>query len=75
MVRGWRTDENVTVDKPYYSVREEIERLVTDMRTPPPAEVLQGPAGPGPQAGQAAPPKPGQRPPRTPPRVVRPERP
>ena len=75
VVRGWRTDENVTVDKPYYSVREEIERLVTDMRTPPPSEVLQGPPAAGPQAGQAAQPKPGQRPPRTPPRVVRPERP
>jgi hypothetical protein len=72
VVRGWRSDENVAADKPYYSVREEIERLVTEMRTPPPAEVLQAPP---PQSGQAAPPKPGQRPPRSAPRVVRPERP
>jgi hypothetical protein len=72
VVHAWRSNENVAADKPYYSVREEIERLVTDMRTPPPAEVLQAPP---PQSGQAAPPKPGQRAPRSVPKVVRPERP
>jgi hypothetical protein len=77
VVRGWRDAENVASDKPYYSVREEIERLLTELRTPPPAETLQtGPAAvpppgaPGqPGAGRAGQPRPQK------PQVIRPERP
>lgn len=76
VVKGWRNAENVASDKPYYSVREEIERLLTDMRTPPAALDQQQPATLGnPKAAQ---PRAGQqpRPPRKPgPQVVRPPRP
>ncbi len=76
VVKGWRNAENVATDKPYYSVREEIERLLTDMRTPPTSgEVQQSTTLVRPQATQ---PRPGQqpRPPRKPgPPVIRSERP
>ena len=76
VVRGWRDAENVASDKPYYSVREEIERLLTEMRTPPPAETLQTGPQTGPVTGTLPPgtPQPGQPRPKKP-QVVRPERP
>jgi hypothetical protein len=75
VVRAWRNAENVAADKPYYSVREEIERLLTEMRTPPPPPVPDG-GQPAPQGRQLTPQRPGQPPPRqAPPRVERPERP
>src|SRR6185369_11094610 len=55
VVRGWRDAENVASDKPYYSVREEIERLLTEMRTPPPAETLQPGQQPAPPTGTPPP--------------------
>lgn len=78
VVKGWRSAENVATDKPYYSVREELERLLTDMRTPPPDAVPATPLPP--QSGTTAAPKPPQRlgpsgRPATRPTVVRPERP
>jgi hypothetical protein len=75
VVRGWRNIENVATDKPYYSVREEVERILTDMRTPlsPAADVTQ-PAVPPTTLQQPAAGRP-RRQPRPAPPVVRPERP
>ena len=71
VVKGWRNAENVATDKPYYSVREEIERLLTDMRTPPATDSQQ--PTPQPPAGQPRPTP--QRPRRPAPNVIHPERP
>jgi hypothetical protein len=75
VVRGWRNADNVASDRPYYSVREEVERLLTEMRTPAPADPG---AQPGPQAGPSTPAQQRpeqQNPPRKPPKVVHPGRP
>jgi hypothetical protein len=77
VVRGWRNNDNVASDKPYYSVREEVERLLTDLRTPGATDAgapqpAAPPVAPQPQAGQ---PQPGQPRPVRRPQVVRPERP
>ncbi len=76
VVRGWRNSENVASDKPYYSVREEVERLVTDMRTP--SSPADAPAAVPPQAaGATKPPQrpAAQRPAARKPQVIRPDRP
>lgn len=76
VVKGWRNAENVASDQPYYSVREEIERLLTDMRTPTAVESPQTTTPPLASPGARAPLKPGQRIPKPPPpHVERPNRP
>jgi hypothetical protein len=75
IVRGWRSADNVATDRPYYSVREEVERILTDNRTPASLEPVPGaPAGPPPpQGAAAAKPAPGTQ--RKPPRVIRTDNP
>lgn len=34
IVRGWRDEDNNPSDKPYYAVREDIERILTELRSP-----------------------------------------
>jgi hypothetical protein len=75
VVHGWRNADNVANDKPYYSVREEVERLITDMRTPPqPAVDPSVQQGVPPQAGPV-PTRPKTTPAARKPQVIRPERP
>lgn len=76
VVRGWRDANDEVSDKPYYSVREEIEVMLTELRTPPEPEDTSGEPRPNenPNPGQ----RPGQAPVKpkpAPPRVVRPDRP
>lgn len=74
VVRGWRNAENVASDRPYYSVREEIEQILAGIKAPaaeepqsavPPSQVQQAPP--------AARPRPSSN--RPPPTVIRPEQP
>lgn len=78
VVRGWRDADNVIGDKPYYSVREEIEIILTEIKSPvepeQPAVESQPPSGEGPKTAQ----RPGQAPVKPkpgPPKVTRPEQP
>jgi len=75
VVKGWRNSDNVASDRPYYSVREEVERFVTDMRTPPATEPAGAPVAPAPTStstsGSKTPPRPAARKPQ----VQRPDRP
>jgi hypothetical protein len=75
VVQGWRNADNVAVDKPYYSVREEIEQIMAGIRTPVAEQVQQAPAPAEPiqQAPPAARPRPSANKP--PPRIIRPEQP
>lgn len=59
IVRGWRNADGVAVEKPYYSVRQEIESIVTAIRNPP-VEVVEpvpavAPTGSAPAAPGTAP--------------------
>lgn len=78
VVRGWRDSDNVISDKPYYSVREEIEIMLTEIKSPVEPEVPggegQSPSGEGPKTAL----QPGQAPVKPkagPPKVTRPDRP
>ena len=78
VVREWRDADNVISDKPYYSVREDIEIMLTELKSPPDPNP---PAGDGQPSSGDAPSvlqRPGQAPvkPKTgPPKVSRPDRP
>lgn len=74
VVRGWRNAENVASDRPYYSVREEIEQILAGIKAPA-AEEPQSAAPPSQvqQAPPAARPRPSSN--RPPPTVIRPEQP
>ena len=78
VVRGWRDADNVISDKPYYSVREDIEIMLTQLKSPPdpekPAGDPQQTPGENPNVLQ----RPGQapvKPKASPPKITRPERP
>jgi hypothetical protein len=49
VVRGWRNADGLANEKPYYSVREEIESIVAGIKNPKPAEEQAAPAGASPQ--------------------------
>jgi hypothetical protein len=49
VVRGWRNSDGVAVEKPYYSVREEVESIVAGIRNPKPPEEQVAPSQPAPQ--------------------------
>jgi hypothetical protein len=73
VVKGWRNAENVASDRPYYSVREEIEQIYAGIRAPVGEDPQ--PAAAQPQQLQQAPPAARPRPSanRPPPTVIRPE--
>lgn len=75
IVKNWRNADNVATDKPYYSVREEIEQIMAGIRAP--VVGTQPVAPPAPQSRDSVTPAARPRPSanRPPPRVVRPERP
>jgi hypothetical protein len=54
-VRGWRNADGTPSEKPYYSVREEIESICAGIRTPKPAEGTEPPATPPPPQGAQEP--------------------
>jgi hypothetical protein len=57
VVRGWRNADGVRTERPYYSVREEIEGIVAGIRSPKPDAPAPDPAAPAPPpAPQGAPP-------------------
>jgi hypothetical protein len=49
VVRGWRNADGVANEKPYYSVREEIESIVAGIKNPKPPEDQAPAPGPVPQ--------------------------
>ena len=73
VVKGWRNADNVASDRPYYSVREEIEQIYAGIRAPVGEDPQ--PAAAQPQQLQQAPPAARPRPSanRPPPTVIRPE--
>lgn len=77
VVRRWRDADNVISDKPYYSVREDIEIMLTELKSPPELDLPAAdatPTGDAPSAAQ----RPGQTPvkPKSgPPKVTRTDRP
>ena len=56
VVRAWRDADGAVTNKPYYSVREEIEAVIAGIRTPP-AEPVADPAAPLPAPPPAAAPQ------------------
>ncbi len=77
VVRGWRDADNVVSDKPYYSVREDIEVMLTEMKTPPETGET-GEPQPNPTSAPNALQRPGQAPVKpkpAPPKVTRTDRP
>lgn len=78
VVQDWRDADNAISDKPYYSVREEIEVILTELKSPP--EVDAPPAAEAPASSDAPgvnqrPASPPTKPKSGPPRITRPELP
>lgn len=77
VVRNWRDRDGAISDKPFYSVREDIEMLITELHTPVvPAETAPAPVA-EPNGGSAKD-RPGQppiKPKSGPPKISRPDRP
>ena len=62
VVRGWRNAEGVAADKPYYSVREDVEAIIAGIHTPPPEGATEQVVTPMPPAPAPAPPPQSQAP-------------
>jgi hypothetical protein len=78
VVRGWRDADNVISDKPYYSVREEIEIMLTEIKSPVEPDAPEGDGQPSSGEGPKTALQPGQSPVKPkpgPPKVTRPDRP